>query len=151
MSPRWGSTPRLTGRLTVGRNVTLTLTKTCHTRFYPQGWSIQRPGMYATFDKFAGSHQLFAGMCTAWKIQCLECYSSVKNVCIFPQKFPTRNFAGINRQWVLNNRQPDTSIKQGNVKTRILLKERLIFSIQSFMTQRFCHTTRVRPGTFPYS
>jgi hypothetical protein len=26
MSPRWGSTPRLTGRLTVGRNVTLTLT-----------------------------------------------------------------------------------------------------------------------------
>jgi hypothetical protein len=25
MSPRWGSTPRLTGRLTVGRKVTLTL------------------------------------------------------------------------------------------------------------------------------
>jgi hypothetical protein len=25
MSPRWGSTPRLTDRLTVGRNVTLTL------------------------------------------------------------------------------------------------------------------------------
>jgi hypothetical protein len=26
MSPRWGSTPRLTDRLTVSRNVTLTLT-----------------------------------------------------------------------------------------------------------------------------
>jgi hypothetical protein len=25
MSPRWGSTPRLTGRLTVGRKVTLTV------------------------------------------------------------------------------------------------------------------------------
>jgi hypothetical protein len=25
MSPRWGSTPRQTGRLTVGRNLTLTL------------------------------------------------------------------------------------------------------------------------------
>jgi hypothetical protein len=28
MSPRWGSTPRLTDRLTVSRNVTLTLTLT---------------------------------------------------------------------------------------------------------------------------
>jgi hypothetical protein len=28
MSPRWGSTPRRTDRLTVGRNVTLTLTLT---------------------------------------------------------------------------------------------------------------------------
>jgi hypothetical protein len=27
MSPRWGSTPRRTNRLTVGRNVTLTLLK----------------------------------------------------------------------------------------------------------------------------
>jgi hypothetical protein len=35
MSPRWGSTPRLTDRLTVGRNVTHSLSSERHVRQLP--------------------------------------------------------------------------------------------------------------------
>jgi hypothetical protein len=41
MSPRWGSTPRLTDRLTVGRNVTLTLSRLFSSQGGAFGWRRQ--------------------------------------------------------------------------------------------------------------